>query len=99
MGRNLLVYTKKLHIEFCSIFTFAGDTVEFRGPCGGFEYHPNTLDQITLLVAGAGITPALQISRSIMHNAKDNTKVTLLYYSETVDEILYREEFEKFSSK
>lgn len=69
-----------------------GSTVEFQGPCGGFEYTANVLDEITLLVGGAGVTPALQLARCLAHDPADNTRLTLLYYSDTLQDILYHSE-------
>ncbi|XP_037085486.1 probable acyl-CoA dehydrogenase YngJ [Pollicipes pollicipes] len=31
-----------------------GDSIEVMGPCGGFEYHANTTDHLTLMASGAG---------------------------------------------
>ena len=43
-----------------------GDTtLEFRGPSGGFEYYLNSLDYIIAICGGNGVTPAIQIARSI----------------------------------
>ncbi|KAG7173594.1 NADH-cytochrome b5 reductase 1-like 1 [Homarus americanus] len=45
-----------------------GDKVEFQGPCGGFEYEENQLDELTLLASGGGITPGMQLIRQSMKN-------------------------------
>ncbi|XP_050717492.1 uncharacterized protein LOC126999207 [Eriocheir sinensis] len=71
-----------------------GNTVEFQGPCGGFEYEANLLDEVTLLVGGAGCTPALQLARCLAHNPSDKTNFTILYYSDTFEDILYHSELE-----
>lgn len=71
--------------------------MEFQGPCGGFEYEANLLDEITLLVGGAGITPALQLARCHAHNPADNTRLTLLYYSDSLEDILYHSELESLA--
>ncbi|XP_071520471.1 uncharacterized protein [Panulirus ornatus] len=76
-----------------------GDKVEFQGPCGGFEYEPNQLDELTLLASGSGITPGMQLIRYIMNNPDDKTKIKLLYYSESYSEILYREELDQYAAK
>lgn len=76
-----------------------GDKVEFQGPCGGFEYLPNQLQELTLLASGGGITPGMQLIRSILKDPTDKTKITLLYYSENYSEILYREELDKYRNK
>lgn len=76
-----------------------GDKVEFQGPCGGFEYEPNQLQELTLLASGGGITPGLQLIHSILKDPADKTKIKLLYYSENYNEILYREELDKYRAQ
>ncbi|XP_042238822.1 uncharacterized protein LOC121877242 [Homarus americanus] len=76
-----------------------GDKVEFQGPCGGFEYEENQLDELTLLASGGGITPGMQLIRQVMRNPSDKTKIKLVYFSENYDEILYREELDQYAAK
>ena len=73
--------------------------MEFQGPCGGFEYLPNQLQELTLLASGGGITPGMQLIRSILKDPTDKTNIKLLYYSENYSEILYREELDKYKSE
>lgn len=68
--------------------------MEFQGPCGGFEYEANLLDEVTLLVGGAGFTPALQLARCLAHNPADKTNFTILYYSDTFEDIFYHSELD-----
>ena len=44
----------------------SGDTADFRGPCGGYEYQPNSTKYLTLVVGGMSCQPAVQIIREIM---------------------------------
>ncbi|XP_076065564.1 uncharacterized protein LOC143039424 [Oratosquilla oratoria] len=76
-----------------------GDKVDFQGPCGGFEYEASKVEHLTLLASGGGITPGMQLIRCIIDNPKDTTHVTLLYFSENVDEILYRKELDDYAAK
>lgn len=76
-----------------------GDKVDFLGPCGGFEYEPNKLDELTLLTSGGGITPGIQLIRCILGNPADKTQINLLYYSDSYEDILYREELEAYAAK
>ena len=57
---------------------------------------PNQLQELTLLASGGGITPGLQLIRSILKDPEDKTKIKLLYFSENYDEILYREELDNY---
>ncbi|CAL4065939.1 unnamed protein product, partial [Meganyctiphanes norvegica] len=76
-----------------------GDEVDFQGPCGGFEYVPNQLDELTLLASGGGITPAMQIIRCIMNDPRDKTLIKLIYFSENCNEILYKEELDQYAGE
>ncbi|XP_037781567.1 NADH-cytochrome b5 reductase 1-like [Penaeus monodon] len=71
---------------------------KFPGPCGGFEYEANQLDEVTLL-AWRRHHPGMQLIRAVMHNPDDRTKIKLLYFSENYDEILYREELDDYAAK
>ncbi|KAG7160971.1 NADH-cytochrome b5 reductase 1-like 2 [Homarus americanus] len=75
-----------------------GDKVEFQGPCGGFEYVASQLDELILLASGGGVTPALQLIRSLVNSPADPTRFTLLYFSDTYEDILYRSELDGYAS-
>ncbi|KAL7646718.1 UNVERIFIED_CONTAM: hypothetical protein RMT77_001971 [Armadillidium vulgare] len=77
----------------------SGDKVDFKGPCGGFEYEPNKLEELTIIASGGGVTPGMQLIRCITGNPSDTTKINLIYYSDTFDDILYREELETLKAK
>ncbi|XP_045595176.2 uncharacterized protein [Procambarus clarkii] len=76
-----------------------GDQVEFQGPCGGFEYQSSELDELTVLASGGGVTPAMQLIRCIMRDSTDKTNITLIYFSENYNEILYREELDQYAAR
>lgn len=76
-----------------------GEKLEFQGPCGGLEYTANELDELTLLASGAGITPALQLIRCVVRNPADTTRLTLLYFDDTYEDILYRSELDGYASE
>ncbi|KAF2348837.1 Oxidoreductase FAD/NAD(P)-binding [Trinorchestia longiramus] len=76
-----------------------GDKVQFRGPCGGFEYVAKSLTLLTILASGGGITPGLQLIRSIIADKEDTTKIKLVYHSENYDEILYRDELDRYAAE
>lgn len=76
-----------------------GDAVDFRGPSGGFEYVPNSIQQLTLLASGGGITPGMQIIRAVMADKRDNTNIKLVYYSDSYDDILYRDELDGYAAR
>jgi len=70
----------------------AGQTLEFKGPLGGFEYHRNTYRELGLIAGGTGISPMIQIIRSVSNHPEDKTKVSLLYGNFLEDDILCRDE-------
>ncbi|KAK3879903.1 hypothetical protein Pcinc_015547 [Petrolisthes cinctipes] len=76
-----------------------GQAVDFQGPCGGFEYQAGALEHLTLLASGGGITPNMQLVREVMANPNDQTHITLLYFSENCNEILFKEELDKYEDK
>ncbi|XP_037785192.1 uncharacterized protein LOC119580999 [Penaeus monodon] len=100
-GRIELVLRFETHGQMSQHFQALrpGDQVEFQGPCGGFEYEANQLDEVTLLASGGGITPGMQLIRAVMHNPDDRTKIKLLYSSENYDEILFRDELDRYAAK
>ncbi|CAG0917272.1 unnamed protein product [Notodromas monacha] len=67
------------------------DTLEFRGPSGGFEYYPDTLDYLVAITGGCGVTPA--------DNPADNCKFILVYANNTASEILLKKELNERASR
>lgn len=74
-----------------------GDTADFRGPCGGYEYQPNSTKYLTLVVGGMSCQPAVQIIREIMANPKDQTSVTLVLCAARPADIPYLQELQKYA--
>lgn len=78
-----------------------GDVADFKGPIGKFEYHgrgycsinkrKKKFNQFGMICAGSGITPIYQVLHSIMNDAADETKCTLLNGNRTADDILCRD--------
>lgn len=76
----------------------AGEMVDFKGPCGGFEYSPNSVSSLTLVASGVGVTPCLQLVRYISANPRDTTNISMLYYAETAPELLYKNELDNHAA-
>lgn len=76
-----------------------GEKVDFQGPCGGLEYEPNQLEALAVLASGGGVTPGLQLLRCVAQDPSDTTKVTLLYYVDSIQDILHREELDDLAAK
>ncbi|KAL1346422.1 hypothetical protein HN51_020078 [Arachis hypogaea] len=76
-----------------------GDKLAVKGPKGRFSYKPGQVRAFGMIAGGTGITPMFQITRAILENPKDKTKISLLYANVTVDDILLKEELDNFASK
>jgi len=69
-----------------------GDTLDFKGPLGGFEYHRNTFKELGMIAGGTGISPMMQVMRSVTAHPEDTTQLKLLYGNYFEDDILCKEE-------
>ncbi|KAL7933851.1 hypothetical protein V8C35DRAFT_302587 [Trichoderma chlorosporum] len=74
-----------------------GDEVHFRGPKGAMRYSYGLCKKIGMLAGGTGITPMFQVIRAICENDRDSTEINLIYASRTEDDILLKEELDRFS--
>lgn len=75
-----------------------GDTMRFK-PLEEFKYEPNSHNSILLIAGGSGITPLYQLTRSILKNPADKTKLSLVYANNTEEDILLKKEFEELEQK
>ena len=73
--------------------------MQFKGPCGGFEYAPNTTKHLSLLASGGGATPSIQLVRDVMADPSDQTSVRMIYYADKESEFLYRNELDTYAAK
>ena len=76
-----------------------GDQIEVRGPIGGYFVWRNSYDKDLLLIAGgSGVVPLMSMLRH--HKATNAThKVSLLFSSRSIDDIIYRDELELHASR
>lgn len=74
-----------------------GDSVQFRGPKGGMKYHNGLCKKIGMIAGGTGITPMYQLIRAICEDDRDTTEISLIYANRTEEDILLRQELEKFA--
>lgn len=76
-----------------------GDTLELRGPIGGyFTWKPSDGGPLLLIAGGSGIVPLMAMLR---HRAEagDGTPVRLVYSSRTYEAIIYREELDRMAGR
>ncbi|KAJ2021764.1 hypothetical protein GGI06_002110 [Coemansia sp. S85] len=76
-----------------------GDEVEVWGPLPFLEYCPGSFSEVGLIAGGSGITPCLQLTRSILENPEDPTKVTLLFANKTAGDIILKNELDGLAAK
>lgn len=74
-----------------------GDYLSVKGPKGRFKYQPGQVRAFGMLAGGSGITPMFQVTRAILENPNDNTKVHLIYANVTYDDILLKEEMDSLA--
>ncbi|KAH7359842.1 hypothetical protein BKA66DRAFT_573950 [Pyrenochaeta sp. MPI-SDFR-AT-0127] len=84
-----------------------GHWVDFKGPIGKFEYLGQGLCAINgkerrvtrffMICGGSGITPIFQVLRAVMQDKEDSTHCTVLNGNRLVEDILCREDLDKFA--
>ncbi|KAL2465827.1 NADH--cytochrome b5 reductase 1 [Abeliophyllum distichum] len=67
-----------------------GDYLDVKGPKGRFKYQPGQVRAFGMLAGGSGITPMFQVTRAILENPNDKTKVHLIYANVTHEDILLK---------
>ncbi|CAB3228531.1 unnamed protein product [Arctia plantaginis] len=91
------------------------DTIDVRGPSGRLQYTGNGLflikklrkdpptkvmvKKLNMIAGGTGITPMLQLIRHICRDANDKTQMRLLFANQTEEDILLRNELEKYQAE
>ncbi|EFJ10977.1 hypothetical protein SELMODRAFT_229315 [Selaginella moellendorffii] len=76
-----------------------GDYLSCKGPKGRFTYKPNKFRAFGMLAGGSGLTPMYQVTRAILENPADKTKIFLIYGNVTYDDILLKEELDSMVKK
>ncbi|KAL5586818.1 hypothetical protein FOBRF1_016688 [Fusarium oxysporum] len=76
-----------------------GDEALFRGPKGAMKYQPNLCKKIGMIAGGTGITPMFQVIRAICEHDRDTTEISLIYANRTEQDILLREELDRFARR
>jgi len=76
-----------------------GDTLEIRGPIGGyFTWRPSTQVPLLLIAGGSGVVPLMSMLRTRDH-ATSPGPATLLYSARKRDGIIYRAELDRLAAK
>ena len=76
-----------------------GDELELRGPIGGYFAWEQSLDGPLLLIAGgSGVVPLRAILRHWAAGARA-AELRLLYSARSLQEVIYREELDRFAAE
>ncbi|KAK9234014.1 hypothetical protein V1525DRAFT_414480 [Lipomyces kononenkoae] len=80
-----------------------GATMKVRGPKGAMVYTPNMCRHIGMIAGGTGITPMLQIIKSILRNrprngGNDITKIDLIFANSRLEDIILKDELDQMAT-
>ena len=64
-----------------------------------FCYAPNSCKTLLMLAAGTGVTPFINIIRSVVENAADNTEAFLVFVNKSRDDVFELDHLEQLSLK
>ncbi|KAJ3424998.1 NADH-cytochrome b5 reductase [Anaeramoeba flamelloides] len=73
-----------------------GQKIEMMGPVDGFIYKPGNYKQMVLLSAGVGVSPMVQLARSVMKNSEDKTKIVFLHGNISENELVLFDEIKSY---
>ena len=73
--------------------------LDFKGPIQKYEYKANMHGTVALIAGGTGITPMWQLTRAIVKNPEDKTKIILVTANVKEEDILLKREFEKLEQE
>ncbi|KAJ2866590.1 hypothetical protein GGI22_001249 [Coemansia erecta] len=79
--------------------TRVGDQVEMRGPLLSWPYEPGKYRTVYMIAGGTGVAPMYQLIERVLGDSTDqNTKLRLLYGSQSEDDIIYRKKLDALAN-
>jgi ferredoxin-NADP reductase len=76
-----------------------GDTIELRGPVGGyFVWEPRLGGPVLLVAGGSGVVPLMAMLRHRAASGAD-TPMRLLYSSRSLEDVIYRAELDRLAAE
>jgi ferredoxin-NADP reductase len=76
-----------------------GDSIELRGPIGGyFNWKPDHPAPLMLIGGGSGVVPLMSMLRT-RYQVGSRVPARLLYSSQTLEDIIYRRELDRLVAK
>ena len=77
-----------------------GDLVKARGPKGAMVYKPGMCERIGMIAGGSGITPMLQIIKTVLaQRPADKTQIDLIYANRTYEDIVLKDVLDEMAEK
>lgn len=77
-----------------------GDSMTFFGKAlPGYNWAPNERSHVLLIAGGAGITPIYQLATGILRNPDEKTKVTLVWGTNTDQDVFLQGEFDELERR
>lgn len=86
-----------------------GDSLDFRGPVGEFEYDAHgkfTIEgescfatKFNMIAGGTGITPVMQIAAEILRNTQDMTQCSVVFACREEGDLLMRSTLDEWADK
>jgi cytochrome-b5 reductase len=70
-----------------------GQRLDFKGPLPKYPWEPNKHEHIVLIAGGTGATPMWQLTRAILKNPEDRTKITFIFGNISEEDILLKHEW------
>ncbi len=74
-----------------------GDVVDYDGPREKLAYSPNMRGSIVMLAGGTGITPCMQLIKTVLDNPADTTSLTLVFANTEERDILCRPQLDAWA--
>jgi cytochrome-b5 reductase len=75
-----------------------GDSIAVSGPDPGGHFVDGMAKRIGMVAGGSGITPMISMIRSILGRKLD-VEISLIYANKTVDDIILREELDRYADQ
>lgn len=77
-----------------------GDTMDFKGPKGRFEYSEMVKSKIGMIAGGTGITPMYQVATAMLKDPNAaSVQLSLIFCNVTEDDILLKDELDDLQSR
>ncbi len=102
-GNNIKLCISKMEGGLGTTYLFdevrPGSVLKFKGPDGNFVLPEKIESDLVFVCNGTGVAPFRSMIKHIYRNNLIHSKIHLIFGGRTIDNILYREEFEQLASE